>query len=161
MSFVTQDDVFAAIEPVLHGVFEEFGAGRTVTPAPFPRIPYRESMLKYGNDKPDLRNPIEIVDVTDHFRGSGFGLFSRIVEGGGVVRAVPAPRAGERSRKFFDDMNDWARGEGQIGRAHINIQGGEEGGPDAKNQGEEGPAKLIAPLGPAVDEGVLFPPGKR
>src|SRR3546814_515002 len=90
MSFVTQDDVFAAIEPVLHGVFEEFGAGRTVTPAPFPRIPYRESMLKYGNDKPDLRNPIEIVDVTDHFRGSGLGPFSRLVEGGGVARAVPA-----------------------------------------------------------------------
>src|SRR3546814_20397219 len=82
MSFVTQDDVFAAIEPVLHGVFEEFGAGRTVTPAPFPRIPYRESMLKYGNDKPHLRNPIEIVDVTDHFRGSGFGLDrKRVVEG--------------------------------------------------------------------------------
>ena len=144
MSFVTQDDVFAAIEPVLHGVFEEFGAGRTVTPAPFPRIPYRESMLKYGNDKPDLRNPIEIVDVTDHFRGSGFGLFSRIVEGGGVVRAVPAPRAGERSRKFFDDMNDWARGEGHAGLGYINIKGGEAGGPIAKNHGEEGTAKLIA-----------------
>ncbi|API58209.1 aspartate--tRNA ligase [Tardibacter chloracetimidivorans] len=161
MSFVTQDDVFAAIEPVLHGVFEEFGAGRTVTPAPFPRIPYRESMLKYGNDKPDLRNPIEIVDVTDHFRGSGFGLFSRIVEGGGVVRAVPAPRAGERSRKFFDDMNDWARGEGHAGLGYINIKGGEAGGPIAKNHGEEGTAKLIAALGLGPDDGVFFAAGKE
>src|SRR3546814_3877657 len=85
MSFVTQDDVFAAIEPVLHGVFEEFGGGRKVTPAPFPSIPYRTSMLKYGNDKPDLRNPIEIVDGTDHLRGRGFGLFARLVEGGGEI----------------------------------------------------------------------------
>ena len=161
MSFVTQDDVFAAIEPVLHGVFEEFGAGRAVTPAPFPRIPYRESMLKYGNDKPDLRNPIEIVDVTDHFRGSGFGLFARIVEGGGVVRAVPAPKAGERSRKFFDDMNDWARGEGHAGLGYINIKGGEAGGPIAKNHGEEGTAKLIAALGLGPDDGVFFATGKE
>src|SRR3546814_540130 len=156
MSFVTQDDVFAAIEPVLHGVFEEFGAGRTVTPAPFPRIPYRESMLKYGNDKPDLRNPIEIVDVTDHFRGSGFGLFSRIVEGGGVVRAVPAPRAGERSRKFFDDMNDWARGEGHAGLGYINIKGGEAGGPIAKNHSQEATAKHIPRLGHGPYDGECF-----
>ena len=93
MSFVTQEDVFAAIEPVLHGVFEEFAAGRAVTPAPFPRIAYRDSMLRYGSDKPDLRNPLEITDVTEHFVGSGFGLFARIVEGGGVVRAIPAPGA--------------------------------------------------------------------
>src|SRR4249919_3964938 len=92
MSFVTQDDVFAAIEPVLAGVFEEFANGRSVTPAgEFPRIPYREAMLKYGSDKPDLRNPILISDVSKHFEGSGFGLFARIVEGGGVVRAIPAP----------------------------------------------------------------------
>lgn len=161
MSFVTQDDVFAAIEPVLHGVFEEFGQGRKVTPAPFPRIPYRESMLKYGNDKPDLRNPIEIVDVTDHFVGSGFGLFSRIVEGGGVVRAIPAPKAGERSRKFFDDMNDWARGEGHAGLGYINIKGGEAGGPIAKNHGEEATAKLIAALGLGPDDGVFFAAGKE
>ncbi len=109
MSFVTQDDVFAAIEPVLHGIFEEFadfdGKGRTVSPLPFRRIPYKESMLKYGNDKPDLRNPIEISDVSGYFSGSGFGRFAAIVEGGDVVRAIPAPGTAEKSRKFFDDMN--------------------------------------------------------
>ena len=93
MSFVTQDDVFEAIEPVLAGVFEEFANGKSVTPAgQFPRIPYKEAMLKYGSDKPDLRNPILISDVSDHFRGSGFGLFARIVEGGGVGPRHPGAR---------------------------------------------------------------------
>jgi aspartyl-tRNA synthetase len=119
MSFVTQDDVFGAIEPVLHGIFEEFANGRKVSPAPFPRIPYRESMLKYGSDKPDLRNPIVISDVSSQFAGSGFGLFSNIVEGGGIVRAIPAPEASSRSRKFFDEMNDWARSEGHSGLGYI------------------------------------------
>jgi aspartyl-tRNA synthetase len=92
MSFVTQDDVFAAIEPVLSGLFDEFADGKSVTPAgEFPRIPYKEAMLKYGSDKPDLRNPLLIHDVGDRFRGSGFGLFAKIVDGGGVVRAIPAP----------------------------------------------------------------------
>ena len=113
MSFVTQDDVFAAIEPVLSGVFEEFADGRSVTPAgEYPRIPYKEALLKYGTDKPDLRNPLLISDVGEHFKGSGFGLFAGIVEGGGVVRAIPAPGTAEKSRKFFDDMNEWARSEG-------------------------------------------------
>ena len=88
MSFVTQDDVFNAIEPVLHGIFEEFANGRKVSAMPFARIPYKESMLKYGNDKPDLRNPVIIHDVTSHFVKSGFGLFERIVGEGGVVRAI-------------------------------------------------------------------------
>ncbi|WBX83919.1 aspartate--tRNA ligase [Sphingosinicella microcystinivorans] len=161
MSFVTQDDVFAAIEPVLQGVFEEFANGRSVTPAPFPRIPYAESMLKYGNDKPDLRNPIEIVDVTEHFRGSGFGIFAKMVEGGNVVRAIPAPNAGERSRKFFDDMNDWARSEGFAGLGYINIKDGVPAGPIAKNHGEEATAKLIAALGLGPDDGVFFAAGKE
>jgi len=161
MSFVTQDDVFAAIEPVLHGAFEEFANGRSVTPAPFPRIPYRESMLKYGNDKPDLRNPIEIVDVTEHFRGSGFGIFAGIVEGGGTIRAIPAPKAGERSRKFFDEMNDWSRTEGYSGLGYINIKGGEAGGPIAKNHGPEATAKLIEALGLGPDDGVFFAAGKE
>ncbi|NNC51931.1 MAG: aspartate--tRNA ligase, partial [Erythrobacter sp.] len=92
MSFVTQEDVFQAIEPVLAGVFEEFSGGKTVTPAgEFPRIPYAESMLKYGTDKPDLRNPLIISDVTHHFEKSGFGLFEKIVGTGGKVRVVPAP----------------------------------------------------------------------
>ncbi|WP_374593827.1 aspartate--tRNA ligase [Sphingosinicella sp.] len=162
MSFVTQDDVFNAIEPVLAGVFEEFANGKSVTPAgSFPRIPYRESMLKYGNDKPDLRNPIEIVDVTEHFRGSGFGIFAKMVEGGNVVRAVPAPKAGERSRKFFDDMNDWARSEGFAGLGYINIKDGVPAGPIAKNHGEEATAKLIAALGLGPDDGVFFAAGKE
>src|SRR3546814_8593300 len=118
MSFVTQDDVFNAIEPVLAGVFEEFANGKSVTPAgSFPRIPYRESMLKYGNDKPDLRNPLIITDVSSHFTGSGFGRFADIVAAGDVVRAIPAPATAEKSRKFFDDMNSWAQGEGFAGPA--------------------------------------------
>lgn len=161
MSFVTQEDVFAAIEPVLHGVFEEFADGRAVTPAPFPRIAYRDSMLRYGSDKPDLRNPLEITDVTEHFQGSGFGLFARIVEGGGVVRAIPAPGAGTKSRKFFDDMNDWARAQGHAGLGYINIKGGEAGGPIAKNHGEEATAKLVAALGLGPDDGVFFAAGKE
>jgi aspartyl-tRNA synthetase len=161
MSFVTQDDVFAAIEPVLHGVFEEFANGRVVSPAPFPRIAYRDAMMKYGSDKPDLRNPIEIRDVTGHFAGSGFGLFARLVEGGSVIRAIPAPGAGAGSRKFFDDMNEWARGQGYAGLGYINIKDGEPGGPIAKNHGPEGTAKLIEALGLGSNDGVFFAAGKE
>jgi aspartyl-tRNA synthetase len=161
MSFVTQDDVFNAIEPVLAGVFEEFANGKTVTPSgSFPRIPYATSMLKYGNDKPDLRNPIEISDVTDHFKGSGFGLFDRIASEGGVVRAIPAPGAGKNSRKFFDDMNEWARGEGHAGLGYINIKEGVPAGPIAKNHGPEATAKLVEALGLGPDDGVFFAAGK-
>ena len=124
MSFVTQDDVFAALEPVLAGMFEEFADGKSVTPArQFPRIPYAEAMLKYGTDKPDLRNPIVITDVSEHFKGSGFGLFAQIVGAGGVVRAIPAPGTAEKSRKFFDDMNEWARKEGFAGLGYVTQQG--------------------------------------
>src|SRR3546814_9238386 len=108
MSFATQDDLFAAIEPVLAGVFEEFADGKTVTRPGFPRITYADAMLKYGSDKPDLRNPLQIADVTEHFRGGGFGIFAKMIESGAVVRAVPAPGAGARARSFFDGMNDWA-----------------------------------------------------
>jgi aspartyl-tRNA synthetase len=161
MSFVTQDDVFAALEPVLGGVFREFANGKAVTEGAFPRIPYRESMLKYGSDKPDLRNPLVISDVTDHFKGSGFGLFDKIVGSGGKVRAIPAPGAGAMSRKFFDDMNDWARSEGHAGLGYINIKDGVPGGPIAKNHGEEGTAKLIAELGLGPNDGVFFAAGKE
>ena len=162
MSFVTQEDVFQAIEPVLAGVFEEFADGRSVTPAgEFPRIPYRESMLKYGSDKPDLRNPIVIGDVSEHFRGSGFGLFARIVEGGGVVRAIPAPGTADKSRKFFDEMNEWARSEGHAGLGYITQKGGELGGPLAKNHGEEATRKLVAELGLGPDDGIFFAAGKE
>jgi len=162
MSFVTQDDVFAAIEPVLAGVFEEFADGRTVTPAgEFVRIPYREALLKYGTDKPDLRNPLLVHDVGGHFQGSGFGLFSKIVEGGGVVRAVPAPGTAGHSRKFFDDMNEWARGEGFAGLGYATRKGGEWGGPIAKNHGPEGMDRLADEMGLGPDDGIFFAAGKE
>jgi aspartyl-tRNA synthetase len=161
MSFVTQDDVFNAIEPVLHGVFEEFANGRTVSPAPFPRIPYRESMLKYGSDKPDLRNPIIIHDVGSHFSTSGFGLFEKIVGGGGTVRAIPAPGTAEKSRKFFDDMNEWARSEGHAGLGYVTRKGGEFGGPIAKNHGEAGMLALYQAMGLGPDDGCFFAAGKE
>jgi len=162
MSFVTQDDVFNAIEPVLAGVFEEFSNSRSVTPAgSFPRIPFAESMLKYGSDKPDLRNPLIIHDVTSHFEKSGFGLFEKIVGGGGVVRAIPAPKTAEKSRKFFDDMNDWARSEGHAGLGYVTRKGGEFGGPIAKNHGEEGMKALYDVMGLGPDDGCFFAAGKE
>jgi len=162
MSFVTQDDVFGAIEPVLAGVFEEFANGKSVTPAgSFPRIPYRESMLKYGNDKPDLRNPLIISDVSAHFTGSGFGRFADIVAAGDVVRAIPAPGTAEKSRKFFDDMNSWAQGEGFAGLGYATRKGGEWGGPIAKNHGPEKMDALAAELGLGPDDGLFFAAGKE
>jgi aspartyl-tRNA synthetase len=162
MSFVTQDDVFAAIEPVLSGVFEEFAAGRTVTPAgEYPRIPYKEALLKYGTDKPDLRNPLLIHDVGEHFKGSGFGLFAKIVEGGGVVRAVAAPNTAGHSRKFFDDMNEWARSEGFAGLGYATRKAGEWGGPIAKNHGSEGMDALAEAMGLGPDDGIFFAAGKE
>ncbi|HEX7848868.1 MAG TPA: aspartate--tRNA ligase [Sphingomonas sp.] len=165
MSYVTQDDVFAAIEPVLHGVFEEFadwqGKGRSVSPLPFQRIPYKESMLKYGNDKPDLRNPILITDVSELFKGSGFGRFASIVEAGDVVRAIPAPGTAEKSRKFFDDMNSWAQSEGFAGLGYATRKAGVFGGPIANNHGEEGMAKIAEALGLGPDDGVFFAAGKE
>ncbi|MBX9880475.1 MAG: aspartate--tRNA ligase [Sphingomonas sp.] len=165
MSFVTQDDVFAAIEPVLHGVFEEFadwqGKGRTVSPLPFKRIPYRESMLKYGNDKPDLRNPLVITDVSTLFEGSGFGRFAAIVAAGDVVRAIPAPNTADKSRKFFDDMNAWAQSEGFPGLGYATRKGGVFGGPIANNHGEAGMAAIAEALGLGPDDGVFFAAGKE
>jgi aspartyl-tRNA synthetase len=165
MSYVTQDDVFAAIEPVLHGVFGEFadweGKARTVSPLPFKRIPYKESMLKYGNDKPDLRNPILITDVSAHFEGSGFGRFASIVEGGDVVRAIPAPGTAGQSRKFFDDMNSWAQSEGFPGLGYATRKGGEWGGPIAKNHGPDKMDTLADELGLGPDDGLFFAAGKE
>ena len=162
MSFVTQDDVFAAIEPVLSGVFAEFADGKFVTAAgEYPRIPYKEAMLKYGSDKPDLRNPLIVHDVGEHFRGSGFGLFAGMVEKGMVVRAVAAPGTAEKSRKFFDEMNDWARGEGFAGLGYATRKAGEWGGPIAKNHGAEGMDKIAEHLGIGPDDGVFFAAGKE
>lgn len=161
MSFVTQEDVFAAIEPVLSGVFAEFAQDRAVTAPPFPRIAYKTSMLKYGNDKPDLRNPLEIADVSEVFAGSGFGIFARIVESGGVVRAIPAPATADKPRSFFDKMNDWARAEGHAGLGYMTFKDGEAGGPIAKNLGEDRTARLAAALGLGPNDGVFFAAGKE
>lgn len=157
MAFATQEDVFAAIEPVLAGVFEEFANGRTVTKAPFPRITYRDSMHKYGSDKPDLRNPIEISDTTEQFKGSGFGLFAKNIEKGSVVRAIPAPGAADKPRSFFDKLNDWARGEGAGGLGYI-IYGsdGEAKGPIAKNLDAERVNALKLAVGAKDGDAVFF-----
>jgi aspartyl-tRNA synthetase len=161
MSFVTQDDVFAAIEPVLSGVFAEFAGERTVTPAgEYPRIAYKEALLKYGTDKPDLRNPLLISDVGDQFAGSGFGLFAGIVDKGGAVRAIPAPGTSEKSRKFFDDMNEWARAEGFAGLGYATRKGGEWGGPIAKNHGTDKMDALAQGMGLGPDDGIFFAAGK-
>jgi aspartyl-tRNA synthetase len=118
MSFVEQEDVFDAMEPVIRGAFEEFARGKPVTPSPWPRIPYAEAMRKYGSDKPDLRNPLVMQDVSEHFRGSGFKVFARLLEiEKNEVWAIPAPGGGQRT--FADRMNAWAQGEGQPGLGYI------------------------------------------
>jgi aspartyl-tRNA synthetase len=136
MSFVTQEDVFAAVEPVLRGVFEEFAGGKAVTKT-FPLIAYADAIAKYGTDKPDLRNPIEMQDVTAHFRGSEFKVFASMIEKDPKARvwAIPAPEAG--SRAFCDRMNSWAQGEGQPGLGYMMIREGRGAGPIANNLGPE------------------------
>ena len=132
MSFVTQEDVWATIEPVLHGVFEEFGAGRTVTAPPFPRIPYAEAMAKYGTDKPDLRIPIVNADVTAIFAGSDFKVFAEAAGRGAVVRAIPGPGAAARPRSFFDKLDAWAREQGAPGLGYVSLAEAGARGPIAK-----------------------------
>ena len=157
MSFVTQDDVFAAIEPVMHGLFTQFADGKAVTPLPFPRIPYREAIAKYGTDKPDLRNPLIMQDVSEAFAGGGFGVFARILETpGNAVWAIPAPGGG--SRAFCDRMNGWAQGEGQPGLGYVFWREGEEGGagPIARNLGPERTAALSRQLGLGVGDAAFF-----
>jgi len=156
MSFVTQEDVFATIEPVLAGVFEEFGAGRSVTPPPFPRIPFDQAMLEFGSDKPDLRNPLRIRDVTEAFSGGGFGLFARAINTGAVVRAIPAPGAGGRPRSFFDRLNEWAREQGAGGLGYIAFEGGEAKGPIAKNLEPERAAMIRAAFDLGDGDAVFF-----
>jgi aspartyl-tRNA synthetase len=161
MSFVTQDDVFAAVEPVLRGVFEEFADGKPVTKE-FPRIAYGEAMAKYGSDKPDLRNPIVMQDVSEIFRGSGFKVFARILENPkGAVKAIPAPGGG--SRAFCDRMNSWAQGEGQPGLGYIFFAqdaGAVVGrGPVANNLGAERTEALRGKLGLKDGDAVFFVAG--
>ncbi len=138
MSFVEQEDVFAVTEPVIGGIFQEFadvlGDKREVSPWPWKKIPYREAELKYGSDKPDLRNPLIIVDVTSVFSRDDveFKAFKETIKAGGVVRAVCAPQVSEKPRSFFDKLNDWARGEGAPGLGYVLFEGAEGKGPIAK-----------------------------
>ncbi|WP_339779362.1 aspartate--tRNA ligase [uncultured Thalassospira sp.] len=157
MAFATQEDVFAAIEPVLHEIFVEFGGGRTVTDYPFPRIPFDESMAKYGSDKPDLRNPLVISDVTEAFRGSNFGIFAKNIETGSVVRAIPATGAAGRPRSFFDKLNAWARDEGAAGLGYIVYdENGDAKGPIAKNLDAERITLIKETTGVANGDAVFF-----
>ncbi len=156
MSFVTQEDVFDALEPVLAGVFEEFAEGRSVTKPPFPRIPFDEAMMKYGSDKPDLRIPFEISDVTEAFRGSNFGIFAKAVEGGAVVRAVPAPGAGGQPRSYFDKLNDWAREQGAAGLGYIVFEDGGGKGPIARNLEDERVSAIKEATGLGDGDAVFF-----
>ncbi len=161
MSFVTQEDVFNTIEPVLHGVFEEFAGGRKVSALPFPRIPYATSMLKYGSDKPDLRNPITIADVTEAFRGSGFGIFAKAIDAGSIVRAIPAPGAATKPRSFFDKLNEWARANGAGGLGYIVYEAAGAKGPIAKNLDEARIAQIKAASGAQDGDAVFFACDKK
>jgi len=170
MSFVTQEDVFQAIEPVMAGVFEEFADGRDVQ-TPFPRIPYKESMEKYGSDKPDLRIPFELSDVSDFFTDegkTGFGIFAKITKGGGKVIAIPAPNAAaSQSRKFFDSMDKWAKKDMQApGLGYARLKEAEGGGVDSqdpvlKNFEPEHLKALLDHMGLKAGDGVFFSAGKK
>ena len=164
MSFVTQQDVFDTVSPVIAGVFEEFGGGASVDdPASWPQIPYKEAALKYGTDKPDLRNPIEMQDVSEHFRGSGFAIFAKLLEQDGTeIRAIPAPTGG--SRKFCDRMNVFAQKEGLPGMGYIFWREAngemEAAGPLAKNIGPERTEAIRRQLGLGVGDAAFFLGGK-
>jgi aspartyl-tRNA synthetase len=161
MSFVTQEDVFAAMEPVIRSIFEEFGDGRPVTPK-FPLIPYAESMLKYGTDKPDLRNPLVIVDVTEEFGRDdvSFNAFKNVIKKGGVVRAIPATGAAAQPRSFFDKLNDWARGEGAAGLGYVIFEAEGDGlvgkGPIAKFLPAEVQKSIVEKAGLKAGDAVFF-----
>ena len=169
MSFVTQEDVFQAIEPVMAGVFEEFADGREVQ-TPFPRIPYKESMEKYGSDKPDLRIPFELTDVSEFFTDeskTGFGIFAKITNGGGKVIAIPAPgAAANQSRKFFDNMDKWAKKEMQMpGLGYARLTLDDDGNvksqdPVLKNFAPEFLKELLAKMGLGAGDGIFFSAGK-
>lgn len=162
MSFVEQQDVFDVIEPVMKGLFEEFGGGKSVD-QDWPQISYRDAALWYGTDKPDLRNPIKMQVVSEHFAGSGFAIFSKILEQEGTeIRAIPAPKGG--SRKFCDRMNSWAQSQGLPGMGYIfwrEADGGmEAAGPLAKNIGPERTEAVRQQLGLGVGDAAFFLAGK-
>ena len=159
MSFVTQEEIWDTIEPVMRGIFEEFGEGKPVTQK-FPRIPYDVAIRKYGSDKPDLRNPIEMQDVSEHFRGSGFGVFANQLASDDKVQvwAIPAPTGG--SRAFCDRMNAWAQGEGQPGLGYIFFKDGAGSGPVAKNVGPERTEAIRSQLALKDGDAVFFVLGR-
>jgi aspartyl-tRNA synthetase len=161
MSFVTQQDVFDAVEPVMRGVFEEFAGGKPVTPK-FPMIPYSEAISKYGTDKPDLRNPIVMQNVSEAFRGSGFKVFANILASDAKHEVWAIPAKGGGNRAFCDRMNSWAQGEGQPGLGYIFWREGEEGGagPLAKNIGPERTKQIADQLGLGVGDACFFVAGK-
>ena len=163
MSYVTQDDVFATIEPVLHGVFDEFGSYNrakkpTVSPYPFVRIPFDEAMLKYGSDKPDLRNPLLISDVTSVFSRADveFRAFRSIIDNGGVVRAIRAPAVLDKPRSFFDKLNDWAKEIGAPGLGYITFEAGAGKGPISRFVGAEAQKELRTLTGCVDGDAVFF-----
>jgi aspartyl-tRNA synthetase len=161
MSFVEQEDIFQTMEPILTSIFEEFADGKPVTKS-WPRIPYEEAIAKYGSDKPDLRNPIEMQDVTEHFRGSGFKVFAGMIEKDPKVRVWAIPAAGGGSRAFCDRMNSWAQGEGQPGLGYIfwrEEEGAAGAGPVAKNIGPERAAAIQAQLALKTGDAVFFTAG--
>ena len=162
MSFVTQQDVFEAVEPVMRGVFEEFSGDKTVTPK-FPLIPYKDAMLKYGTDKPDLRNPLVIADVTEEFNEASvtFNAFKNLIKAGGVVRAIPGPAAAAQPRSFFDKLNDWARQDmGAPGLGYIVFYADGGKGPIAKFIPPDVQAKIMAKAGVGAGDVVFFAAGK-
>jgi len=167
MSFVTQDDVFTTMEPVIRGVFEEFSEGWPVTDT-FPRIPYAEAMLKYGSDKPDLRNPLEIADVSEAFNDPSvtFNAFKNVIKAGGVVRAIPAPGAAAQPRSWFDKLNEWARSEmgaGGLGYFVFEQEGGAlvAKGPIAKFVPAEVQARIAASARVKAGDAVFFAAGRE
>ncbi|PYM22677.1 MAG: aspartate--tRNA ligase [Candidatus Rokuibacteriota bacterium] len=161
MSFVTQEDVWAALEPVIHGVFAEFRPDAAITPPPFPRITYDDAMAKYGTDKPDLRNPLVITDVTDVFRGSGFTVFASAIEQGAIVRGLRVPGAAAQPRSFFDKLNQWARDQGAPGLGYVTLAEGAARGPIAKFVDAPRLARLREITGAADGDAVFFVADKR
>jgi aspartyl-tRNA synthetase len=161
MSFVTQEDVFAAIEPVLHGLFQEFRPESTVTPPPFPCITYDEAMARYGTDKPDLRNPLASADVTEVFRGSSFAVFAGAIEQGAIVRGLRAPGAAAQPRSFFDRLQAWAREQGAPGLGYVVLADGSARGPIAKFLDEARLARLREATGATDGDAVFFVADKR
>jgi aspartyl-tRNA synthetase len=161
MSFVTQEDVWAALEPIMHGVFAEFRPDAAVTPPPFPRIAYDDALARYGSDKPDLRNPLLIADVTEVFRASGFAVFAGAIEQGAIVRGLRAPGAAAQPRSFFDKLNQWAREQGAPGLGYVVLAEGGARGPIAKFLDAPRLARLRELTGAADGDAVFFVGDKR